>query len=1035
MQPSDLGDEARLRDLLSGLSFLAVLPPGLREVVVDAFVTQHHEFGDEIVREGDQPDGFYALLDGVARVFQERHGAEVTLMTLHGGDTFGEAGLLEGSPRQASVRASAPCTVARLDPALFVAIQRRHPEVRAAFEQQLRSRRLLPLLRQHAVFAAVPPEALMPLLPSIVGRDLLADEVLVHAGDRATSLFVVAEGRLRATDADGSDLRYLRSGDLVGERALYLGEPRSATVRALTDAHVLEIGSEVFEQLRTQHPEVERRVREQISIYDRGPAQHVPLDFVGEVPVESSTGLDAPIETGDRIPPPSEDTASARRWWSRFRSKRRHVAVVRQLDMMDCGAACLTMVCRAFGRNVPIGHVRDLIGTSVDGTSLRGLQRGGELLGLEVRAIKASKSRLDELPLPAIVHWKGNHWMVLDEVRADAVHVADPGVGGRWIDRDRFIEDWSGFTALPSPTERLAEVPEESASLRWMLPFVRPHRRALAVVLGLALAGSALQMVIPLVTGRIIDEVVQDRDYGRLYVYTIGLVVLQFLALGAALWQGRVLSRVAVRMDGASLDHLAGVLFRLPLRYFESRRSGDIEQRLDGMGQVREFAVGQGIAVITGVTQLVAAMCFMAVTSWMLVLAWLATTPVYLLLMRRSSAQLRPAFVELEEGFARYRSRQLDGIHGIETVKSMGAEDGLQRRMVRDFDDFADRVIRANSVALGYGGLVSAVTMLQLVLFLFLGALQTMNGNLTVGELIAFNSLVILATAPLGMLLGLWDQWQIVSVAVSRLQDIMGHEPEQAGDRDLRPVPSLEGRVTLTNVGFRYPSSPDVPILDGVTLDVQPGTTVALVGRSGSGKSTLLKCLAGLFPVTDGSIEYDGVPLEQVDWRELRRRIGMVPQRPHVFDDTIAANIAFGEETPDLQRVREAAEIADAHGFVNQLPLGYSTKVGDGGLRLSGGQAQRVSIARSIYHRPSVVLLDEATSALDAESERAVTSNMRRLLQGRTAFVVAHRLSTVRDADLIVVLERGRIVETGTHDELLAHGGLYFHLYGQQAAD
>ena len=213
-----------------------------------------------------------------------------------------------------------------------------------------------------------------------------------------------------------------------------------------------------------------------------------------------------------------------------------------------------------------------------------------------------------------------------------------------------------------------------------------------------------------------------------------------------------------------------------------------------------------------------------------------------------------------------------------------------------------------------------------------------------------------------------------------------------------------------------------------------PGTTVAIVGRSGSGKTTLLKLLAGLLEVSQGSIAFDSVDLRALRRTDLRRRIGLVPQRPHVFDDTLARNIAFGEEEPDMAAVRAAAEIADLEAFAEQLPLGYSTRVGDGGLRLQGGQAQRVAIARSIFRRPSVLLLDEATSALDSESERIVTANMRRLLEGRTAFVVAHRLSTVRDADLIVVLEHGRVVEQGTHDELFAADGLYFHLYGQQLA-
>jgi ATP-binding cassette subfamily B protein len=336
---------------------------------------------------------------------------------------------------------------------------------------------------------------------------------------------------------------------------------------------------------------------------------------------------------------------------------------------------------------------------------------------------------------------------------------------------------------------------------------------------------------------------------------------------------------------------------------------------------------------------------------------------------------------------------------------------------------------------MGYEGAVSTVTVLSTTLFLWVGARQVLGGHLTIGALVAFNALVALANGPITTLLRLWDSLQLATVLVGRLNDVFQQEPEQGADHGrLVPVRSLEGRVALRALGFRYGGPESPAILDGLTLDVPAGKMVAIVGRSGCGKTTLVKCLAGLLEPSSGAILFDGMDLKTLNYRDLRRQIGFVLQENHLFDDTIARNIAFGADEPDMDRVLWAARVANAHEFIDQLPLGYDTRIGESGLSLSGGQRQRIAIARAVYHRPAVLILDEATSSLDTESERAVKENLDRLLDGRTSFVIAHRLSTVRDADLIVVIDRGRLVEQGTHDELMARQGLYFYLVSQQLA-
>jgi ATP-binding cassette subfamily B protein len=637
------------------------------------------------------------------------------------------------------------------------------------------------------------------------------------------------------------------------------------------------------------------------------------------------------------------------------------------------------------------------------------------------------------MPLPAICHWDGDHWLILYHVTRRHAYLADPALGRRRIAREEFDRRWTGYAALFDYTPAFEQAPTAARGLAWLWPIVKPHRPLIVRALGLAVVVSVMQMVLPVFTQVIVDRVLVEQDLSLLRLLIIAMGGVMVFIVASLLAQRYLLAFAAVRIDAAGLDYITRRLLALPMSYFATRRTGDLQRRIEGIRQVRDVLVQHGIAGITAIAQLTATIALMAVYSPWLTLVFLATAPLYAGLMVVAVRWLRPVVYDLEDAYGRYHSYQVDAIKGIETVKAVGGEQMFRQLMLRQFQRVAHKLFRADFTTMTYDAAADAIVFLGLGLFLWAGAHQVLAGRLTIGGLIAFNSLVALASVPMNNLLTLWDILQRATVLLDRLDDVFEHEPEQGHDRTkLRSVRSLTGHVAFQNVGFRYGGPEAPPILQGITLQVPAGKTVAIVGRSGSGKTTLAKCLSGLLEPTEGAILFDGLDLKTLNYRDVRRQIGFVLQDAYVFADSISNNIGFGDDEPDVERVVWAARAAAADEFIERLPFGYDTRVGETGLALSGGQKQRVAIARALYNRPPILVFDEATSSLDTESERSVQQNIDELLRGRTAFVIAHRLSTVRNADLIVVLERGRIVEQGTHDELMKREGLYYYLASQQ---
>ena len=679
-------------EVLRRSSIFRFLPDEHFDKLRALFVEEEYEFGDVIVKQGDPADAFYVLISGRLRAVKiHQNGEEIALGTLRPGDSFGEAALAEGGTRNASVRCSTATVVLRLDRADFLDLAERLPDLKHHVQLTERHRALQGFLYEFSNFGRLPTTALRSVIEKLSPIDVPKGQLIIQEGGKAGPMYIIEKGRARAFAANNGQARNLafyRDGDFFGELSILNGSARAASVEAFTDCHLLALEPEAVRELKRRFPEFGQLMEERLAQYQAKTEARIPLDFTTEMlPAESATHDKVALD-GEQAPV-SDDSAEPfvdeHGYFRKREGRIRRFEHIEQIDEMDCGAASLGMICRHFGKRVSLARIRQLCHTATDGTSLKAICRAAVELGLAARALKVSLRNLPLMPLPAIVHWEGNHWMVLFEVTESFVRVADPASGIRRIDRKEFEQNWSGYAALFDYTIAFEQAPEGRASMAWVMPFLAKFRGILLEVLLLAVAVSFLQLLFPVFTEMVVDKVIVERDIGLLKTILLGMgAALVFVQL-STLAQEYLLAFAAVRLDTAILDFLSRQLLSLPMTYFTSRRTGDIQRRLDGARQVRQFAVGNGIGALLALVQLTGAVILMALYSPSLMLAFLATTPLYGGLMYFSRKVLRPLFASVEESQGKYSSHQIDAIKGIEAVKAASAESMFRDAMLNEF--------------------------------------------------------------------------------------------------------------------------------------------------------------------------------------------------------------------------------------------------------------------------------------------------------------------------------------------------------------
>jgi HlyB family type I secretion system ABC transporter len=970
----------------------------------------------------DTPAGIYIILAGKVRLLDN---AENLIATLEAGLSFGEATLFpEANFTTYAARASSDLKLCYLQQEVLQTLINKYPKIRQRLYNQAEIWDLVQLYRQNSelpgnTFSV--PGILKAL--SLFKRHNL--ETLDKVSSKDVKLWVLYRGELQHSEG-----RSLKPGEIYADPKQGSWQATQPTIAySLKDLDWQTASthwSQLTEFVNSEEPSTEvknRPQRKRSKKLEKIASSQKVIPF----PQRGSKTQEQPKKSLPYFPSPKVKTGQ---WWGKITKSYPFFA---QHSAADCGAACLVMIGRYWGKNFSVNRLRELANVYSHGATLRALAAAAENIGFASRPVKASFDKFAEQPLPAVAHWEGKHYIVVYEITKKRVIVGDPAIGQQELTHAEFKEKWTGYALLLQPTANLKDAKEATQSLSQFYELVKPHWRVLLEVFLASLLLQLFGLVTPIFSQLLFDRVITQGSVVTLNAVSLGIVIFSIFGILISSVRQYLLSHTAKRISVAMLVGFIKHTFRLPLGYFESRRVGDITSRIQENQKIQRFLTGETLAIILDLMTLFVYLGVMLWYSWSLTLLVLAVVPPFFILAFASTGILRRMSREIFNAGAEQSSYLIQSLTGIRSIRSMAIEHTVRWRWEELLNTVVKKGFTAQIIGIRLQVIGGGIDTLTSALLLWYGAWLVINQELTIGQLIAFNMLKGYVISPFKRLALVWNQLQEIFISVERINDVLQAEPEE----DLlssprKPLKKLNGHIRFDNVTFRYHPESDMNVLENLSFEILPEQMVAVVGRSGSGKTTLSKLILGLYPPTDGKVFIDDHDVNSISLGSLRSQVGVVDQGTFLFGGTIRENISVAHPDASIEEVMEAARLAGADEFIQRQPMGYDTEIGEGGGMLSGGQRQRVAIARALLGNPRLLIFDEATSNLDAESERIIQNNLKTILKGRTSLIIAHRLSTVRNADLILVLDRGVLVESGTHDELIAKKGHYYYLNQQQ---
>src|SRR5882757_7466605 len=998
-------------ELFSALTRIAI------ERLAESAQSRLLAFGDTVCTAGEVAAGLFIVKSGSIRVFASDGAKETSLGVRKAGEVLGEMVMLREYQHEWSARASGKTELLFISRNVIGPIVAGSPAARAFVAGRVAINSAGGLINHlFDLKSKVDKSELEELTRSVGVKRVGAGEEILKQGSREDRrLYVVRNGEVRVVHCDeGTDyeLATLRKGETFGEKACLMRQEQGASVIANADTTLLVIPEKTLQLILERNPKVREALEERIRIIDRELQRQKKV-----------AGLRKPALVIDLKSKPELGKNVIRRF-----------AWIQQAEEMDCGAACLAMICKHYGIGMTLGKLRELANVTTQGATLDSLARTGESLGFTTRGVQCTFDTLRAFEVPFIVHWQGYHYVVVYGVSSTQVWVADPAVGFRKMSVEEFERGWNGTCLTFTLRQDVAQVAASRSPWVRFAKYLLPYKK---ILLHLFLATFVIQIlgiVPPMIIQNILDGVIVHQNVNLLHLLIVGLVISNLFTQLTATIRAVLANFMVRKLDFTMMSQFFRHTLSLPYSFFAKRKTGDIFARFQENATIRAFLTESTISTVLNLLMIFIYFTVLFLYNVRLTLLLIAFVIPILALTVLVTPKVKSFAREVFGVTTDAKSYLMEALGGAETVKGMGIERPVRLKWETKYAKALEVQYRAQSfnIAVGFcGQLLNSATTISI---LWVGASLVLSRELTIGQLIAFNALMGSVLAPLMGLVGLWSLLNDASVAMERLGDVLDLEPEQKPE-DLAArvvIPELQGDIRFEGVYFRYGGTDTPYVLENISVDIKPGELVAIVGRSGSGKTTLAKLLVGFYPPSEGRLTVDGYDISVIDKEYYRQQVGYVMQSNLLFSGTIAENIACGNDEPDRRRIEDVAKRADAHGFISKMAQGYQQMVGERGTGLSGGQIQRLCIARALYRDPRLLVLDEATSALDTQSESNIIANLDEILKGRTAVVIAHRLSTIMRADKILVLYEGKIVEQGRHQELVDRRGMYYELVQKQ---